>query len=301
MKNTRRGFLAMAGGSLLGAIPLAGRAFASAGDEPEAEESCEANQWAMVIDTRKCLAADDCKDCMAACHKVHNVPEIENPAHEVKWIWKAAYHNAFPEQQHPRLKPDLLNREVMVMCNHCDDAPCVSVCPTGASHYGPGSTVQVNADKCTGCKACITACPYNKLDTWIHDLAKLLTGVPVGRDIARQLDDAGIRASAIHGDKSQGARTRALENFKKGNIRALVATDIAARGIDVDGITHVIVLSGDLEILELLAERMRDKEIAARLKRFRAVADIYRNHGGPWADKFILIAAGLSNYHLRLA
>jgi Fe-S-cluster-containing dehydrogenase component len=45
-------------------------------------------------------------------------------------------------------------------CNHCDDAPCVAVCPTGASYYGPGGTVQVNPDKCSGCKACIAACPY---------------------------------------------------------------------------------------------------------------------------------------------
>ena len=42
----------------------------------------------------------------------------------------------------------------------------------------------------TGCSFCITACPFNKRDTWIHDLAKVLVGMPVGRDIARQLDDA---------------------------------------------------------------------------------------------------------------
>ncbi len=49
-----------------------------------------------------------------------------------------------------------------------------------------------------------------------------------------------ISAEAIHGNKSQAARQRALENFRAGKIRALIATDIAARGIDVDGITHVI-------------------------------------------------------------
>ncbi len=58
--------------------------------------------------------------------------------------------------------------------------------------------------------------------------------------LARQLDVAGIKASAIHGDKSQGARTRALENFKKGNIAVLVATDIAARGIDIDQLPYVV-------------------------------------------------------------
>ena len=50
----------------------------------------------------------------------------------------------------------------------------------------------------------------------------------------------GIEADAIHGNKSQTARERALENFKSGRIRVLVATDIAARGIDVDDISHVI-------------------------------------------------------------
>lgn len=58
--------------------------------------------------------------------------------------------------------------------------------------------------------------------------------------IAKHLDKAGIGAAAIHGNKSQNARTRALAGFKSGDIRILVATDIAARGIDVDGVTHVI-------------------------------------------------------------
>jgi len=58
--------------------------------------------------------------------------------------------------------------------------------------------------------------------------------------IAEQLAHANVRADAIHGNKSQSARQRALENFKLGRVRVLVATDIAARGIDIDGITHVI-------------------------------------------------------------
>jgi len=58
--------------------------------------------------------------------------------------------------------------------------------------------------------------------------------------VVRTLAGARITANAIHGNKSQGARTNALQGFKTGHVRALVATDIAARGIDVDGITHVI-------------------------------------------------------------
>ena len=58
--------------------------------------------------------------------------------------------------------------------------------------------------------------------------------------IADHLKKAGVPADAIHGDKSQSARVRALESFRSGDLKALVATDIAARGIDIDGITHVI-------------------------------------------------------------
>src|SRR5690606_32814982 len=58
--------------------------------------------------------------------------------------------------------------------------------------------------------------------------------------VAQFLEQAGVSAAAIHGNKSQGARTRALDGFKAGKVRVLVATDIAARGIDVDGVSHVI-------------------------------------------------------------
>ena len=57
--------------------------------------------------------------------------------------------------------------------------------------------------------------------------------------LVKQLDQSNISAAAIHGNKSQGARTKALAGFKDGTIPILVATDIASRGIDVDGITHV--------------------------------------------------------------
>ena len=58
--------------------------------------------------------------------------------------------------------------------------------------------------------------------------------------LAEQLDKDGITSAAIHGNKSQGARTKALASFKAGKIRVLVATDIAARGIDIDKLPHVV-------------------------------------------------------------
>jgi ATP-dependent RNA helicase RhlE len=83
-------------------------------------------------------------------------------------------------------------------------------------------------------------------------LAHLVNNLPMTRAIVftrtkhgadrvvRHLHTRGIRAEAIHGNKSQNARQRALDNFKANRIPVLVATDIASRGIDVDGVTHVV-------------------------------------------------------------
>jgi ATP-dependent RNA helicase RhlE len=71
--------------------------------------------------------------------------------------------------------------------------------------------------------------------------ALVFTRTKRGADrVMKYLEAAGVMSAAIHGDKTQSQRERALAAFKAGKIRALIATDIAARGIDVDGVTHVI-------------------------------------------------------------
>jgi ATP-dependent RNA helicase RhlE len=75
--------------------------------------------------------------------------------------------------------------------------------------------------------------------TWTRTL--VFTKTKRGADrVAAYLEAGGVEAAAIHGDKSQGQRERALQAFKDGKVRALVATDIAARGIDIDAVTHVV-------------------------------------------------------------
>ena len=73
------------------------------------------------------------------------------------------------------------------------------------------------------------------------DSVLVFTRTKHGADrVVHHLEDEGIAATAMHADKSQGERTRALDDFKSGKIRVLVATDIAQRGLDVSGISHVI-------------------------------------------------------------
>jgi superfamily II DNA/RNA helicase len=87
-----------------------------------------------------------------------------------------------------------------------------------------------------------------KLDQLVDELSDATRGLALifvrtkrGADrLAKRLDARGVASVAMHGDKSQGQRQRALANFEAGNVDTLVATDVAARGIDVTGITHVI-------------------------------------------------------------
>jgi ATP-dependent RNA helicase RhlE len=77
------------------------------------------------------------------------------------------------------------------------------------------------------------------LENWRQVLVFTRTKHGANR-LAQQLERDGIEAAAIHGNKSQGARTRALGDFKSGKVRVLVATDIAARGLDIDKLPHVV-------------------------------------------------------------
>src|SRR5262249_22923745 len=73
------------------------------------------------------------------------------------------------------------------------------------------------------------------------DRTLICTRTKRGADkVARLLAKAGLAAAAIHGNKSQNQRERVLSDFRAGRLRTLVATDIAARGLDVDGISHVV-------------------------------------------------------------
>jgi ATP-dependent RNA helicase RhlE len=69
----------------------------------------------------------------------------------------------------------------------------------------------------------------------------------VANRVVKKLENAGIRSAVIHGNKSQTARTNALSGFKRGQFKVLVATDVAARGLDVDDITHIINYNLPLE------------------------------------------------------
>ena len=159
MNCSRRIFLKIAGLSLLGM----GIKPALGGDETpgfsRSPEGLVAKRWAMVINPKKCPGG--CKECIDACHRVHNVPDFGNPKDEIKWIWNEPFRDAFPGQEHAYLEEDLKKKPVIVLCNHCDNPPCVRVCPTKATFKRKKDGIVVmDYHRCIGCRFCVAGCPY---------------------------------------------------------------------------------------------------------------------------------------------
>lgn len=120
-------------------------------------ENSENVNFGFVIDNRKCIG---CHACTVACKSEHDVAIGVNRTH-VKYIEKGEYPNS--------------TREFSVhRCNHCEDAPCVEICPTIALFTRKDGIVDFDNARCIGCRSCMQACPYDALyiDPNTHTAAK---------------------------------------------------------------------------------------------------------------------------------
>jgi molybdopterin-containing oxidoreductase family iron-sulfur binding subunit len=97
----------------------------------------------MVLDLTRCIG---CNACTVACKIENGTPDDH--------YWCRVY------TEETGTFPDVKTMYVPALCNHCADAPCVTVCPTGASYQRDDGIVLIDPDKCIGCRACMTACPY---------------------------------------------------------------------------------------------------------------------------------------------
>lgn len=103
-------------------------------------------QYGFVIDQRKCIG---CHACTVACKSENEVP-LGKFRTWVKYVDKGTF-------------PSVRRHFTVLRCNHCDAAPCVEICPVIALHKRPDAIVDLDRDRCIGCRACMQACPYDAL------------------------------------------------------------------------------------------------------------------------------------------
>jgi sulfur reductase FeS subunit len=103
-------------------------------------------RYGMVMDMRTCVG---CQACMAACSTENQTP-----------FWSEKF-RTHVEDKETGTFPDVRRVQLPRLCMHCENTPCLSACPTGATHMDKNGIVLVNNDRCIGCYACCIACPYD--------------------------------------------------------------------------------------------------------------------------------------------
>jgi len=204
----RREFLA--GATAVAATAVAPGVFLQsvADAAPRSVAVTDAVRYGMFIDTTKC--ADGCSDCVSACDKENGMDLLSKPEGASEELW---------EMQRPRwirtvkLKNNLTGRvtSLPMMCQHCENPPCVDVCPTGASFRRADGIVMVDRHTCIGCRYCMMACPYNARSFIHENIQEQVTAAPRGKgcvescNLCVQRRDNGGTTTACQDACKQGA------------------------------------------------------------------------------------------------
>jgi Fe-S-cluster-containing dehydrogenase component len=186
--------------------------------------------YAFLIDNRRCIG---CHACSVACKVEHEVP-LGVARTWVKYIEKGSF-------------PETRRTFQVTRCNHCDDAPCVEICPTTSLFRRSDGIVDFDPRRCIGCKACMQGCPYDALyiDPKTETAAKCnfcahrvevgleppcVTVCPTQAIVAGDLDDPGSRIVQIKGRTPVQVRkpekgTRPKVFYVEGDTAALVPSE----------------------------------------------------------------------------
>ena len=232
----RRDFL-KAGGLVAGVTLAPGLLFYGVAHSRAPEEGASSRQrWGMLIDTTKC--GDGCSDCVTACNTENGLSGKTGPQ-DSQWIRKVDVKD---------LRTGYV-QSLPMMCQHCENPPCVDVFPTGASVKRADGIVLVDRHACIGCRYCMMACPY-KARSFVHEpVHEQKADVPRGKGCVesctfcvQRVDkgeqpacveacDAKGHKAMVFGDLKdpQSAISRALKSSDSVEVRADLALDTGVR------------------------------------------------------------------------
>lgn len=217
--NGRRSFLGAAAGVSAAAVaPGVVLHTVSAEAAPRTEPVTDKHRWGMLIDTAKC--AEGCTACVEACDRENGLNLQSRPLGDdvLKWQNQRATWIRKVKLQ-DNMTGHMTN--LPLMCQHCENPPCVDVCPTGASFKRADGIVMVDRHTCIGCRYCMMACPY-KARSFIHEEVDFkLTRAPRGKGCvescnlcAHRLDAGDISTACAEACTQEGHQAIVFGDLK---------------------------------------------------------------------------------------
>jgi tetrathionate reductase subunit B len=202
----KAGALISAGAAGAYALPLV-----SAFKSRAAGETSAKRRWGMVVDLAKCRA--DCTACVDACRKENNVVFHNDPQRDVHRIRKVTLQGTLAAGQ--------AEKPMLLLCNHCDEPPCATVCPIKATYKREDGIVIVDPHRCMGCRYCVVACPYNARYFNFREnpgqsnpnQPKRSHGVAESCTLCAHLLDRGEKPACVTACERAGARALAVGNL----------------------------------------------------------------------------------------
>jgi Fe-S-cluster-containing dehydrogenase component/formate-dependent nitrite reductase membrane component NrfD len=179
-------------------------------------------QYGFVIDNRKCIG---CHACTVACKAEHDVPVGVNRT----WV-KQVEKGVFPETR--RLFS-------VLRCNHCSNAPCVTICPTQALFIREDGIVDFDNRRCIGCKSCMQACPYDALyiDPETHTAAKC--------NYCAHRIDVGLEPACVNVCPEHAIISGDLDDPSSEIARLVAREQVTARRTDKGTMPNLFYINGD--------------------------------------------------------
>ncbi len=205
-------------------------------------------QYGFAIDQRTCIG---CHACTVACKTEHEVP-VGQFRTWVKYVDKGEY-------------PANTRAFGVMRCNHCTDAPCVAICPTGALFKREDGIVDFDSDRCIGCKSCMQGCPYDAIyiDEETHTAAKC--------NMCAHRVDAGLEPACVVVCPTQSIWVGDLDDPDSGISRFVAGQSTSVRAPEQGTGPNTVYIGADISVLDPLAAPVDGSYIFARPDAQRAV------------------------------